>query len=416
MEPLIILLLLAGLFTGYMVARLQIRREWAQLPERISRAISSEEPDLSHPFQAPLLELKHRLKRLESELANAETKFEALMEAVDEGVLCIDGEGTELCANSRLARLLGVAGIGSKPGRSLAEILRDHEAVETVKQLLADSRGGSRTLELGYPRRPMVVQAVRIPGMDCALVTVRDLSEMRRLERSRQELIANISHELRTPLTNIKALVETLRDGAMEDPNVSKEFLERVEVEVDGLSQLVRELLELSLIESGQAPLQIQDTQVADIVEEVVSRLALQARRAGIDLNAELPANMPPVKADPSRLQQVLVNLVHNAIKFTPSGGSVRVGAELQGPNVHVWVADTGIGIAPEDLPRIFERLYKVDRSRSSTGTGLGLAIAKHIVRAHGGEIWAESQQGKGSVFHFTVPVTEEMTDAKGKL
>jgi two-component system phosphate regulon sensor histidine kinase PhoR len=262
----------------------------------------------------------------------------------------------------------------------------------------------------------MDIQVVPIPEVGGAAVIIRDLSEMRRLERSRQELVANISHELRTPLTNIKALVETLLDGAIDDPSVSRGFLEKVEVEVDGLSQLVRELLELSLIESGQAPLEMQDTQVADIVYDVASRLHAQARRASIDLQVQIQDDIPAIKADGRRIQQVLVNLVHNAVKFTPAGGSITVGAEVRDRTVHVWVADTGIGIPDEDLPRIFERLYKVDRSRSSGGTGLGLAIAKHIVKAHGGEIWAESQQGKGSVFHFTIPITQEVSDAKGEL
>ncbi len=392
-----------GLVAGYLLAQGRIRRSLQRWASMLGRALPSELADLPDPLRAAAGEFRERLQRLEAELEQERKRGQAVIDAVAEAVMLLDDQGRVVFSNGQAARLLGTA--QGRTGRTLAEVLRDHEAVDFVRRFLTSTRPAAASFELGSPRRPMVVQVVGIPEARGAVLTVRDLSEMKRLERSRQDLVANISHELRTPLANIKALVETLRDGAVHDPEVSMRFLERMEVEVDGLSQLVRELLELSLIESGQAALEMQEVQMAYIVEEVVARLQAQAVRAGVELLAEVDGGLPLVRADPGRLQQVLVNLVHNAIKFTPSGGRVVVGARFEGHGVHVWVADTGIGIAPEDLPRIFERLYKADRARSSSGTGLGLAIAKHIVRAHGGEIWAESQQGKGSVFHFTVPM-----------
>jgi two-component system phosphate regulon sensor histidine kinase PhoR len=219
--------------------------------------------------------------------------------------------------------------------------------------------------------------------------------------------------------------VDTLRDGAIDDPPAAHHFLDGMETEIDAMTQMVQELLELARIESGKAPLRLRATSVEDIVAVPVRRLFPQAERAGLtmDLDLALPAApvsggeekpLPPVLADLERARQVVVNLVHNAIKFTPAGGRIVVRAGLSevtevggvlNREVVISVADTGVGIPAEDLPRIFERFYKADRARSSGGTGLGLSIAKHIVQAHRGRIWAESVEGKGSAFYFSLPV-----------
>jgi len=181
-----------------------------------------------------------------------------------------------------------------------------------------------------------------------------------------------------------------------------------MDIEVDTLTQMVEELLELSRIESGQAPLRLAPTSVAELVIPPVDRLRPQAERAGLEITVLLPPELPPVVADLDRARLVLTNLVHNAVKFTPPGGRITVAAEPAGDEVILSVQDTGVGIPADDLPRIFERFYKADRARSGGGTGLGLAIAKHIVQGHGGRIWAESAEGQGSTFHFTLPVAVE--------
>ncbi|MGB9594601.1 MAG: sensor histidine kinase, partial [Anaerolineae bacterium] len=209
--------------------------------------------------------------------------------------------------------------------------------------------------------------------------------------------------ELRTPLASLKALVETLRDSATDDPQAARRFLDRMDTELDALIQMVRELLDLSRIESGQVSLAFAPTPIDKIVMPPVERLRLQAERANLSLTVHIPPDIPPVKADAEALHQVLTNLLHNAIKFTPPGGKITVAVQPTESEVVVSVSDTGVGIAAEDLPRIFERFYKADRARSGGGTGLGLAIAKHIVQAHGGRIWAESEEGKGSTFYFTL-------------
>jgi two-component system phosphate regulon sensor histidine kinase PhoR len=199
-----------------------------------------------------------------------------------------------------------------------------------------------------------------------------------------------------------------LRDGALDDPPAAQRFLNRIETEVDALAQMVQELLELSRIESGQVPLRLRPTPVADVVLPPLERLSPQAERANLNMRVALPADLPPVLADAERARQVVTNLVHNAIKFTPAGGQVEIMAEVAGGEVIVSVRDTGVGIPAYDLSRIFERFYKADRARSSSGTGLGLAIAKHIVQAHAGRIWAESVEGQGSTFYFSLPIAQE--------
>ncbi len=221
----------------------------------------------------------------------------------------------------------------------------------------------------------------------------------------RRDLLANVSHELRTPLAAIKAMVETLEDGALEDPPAARDFLARVHRETDGLSHLVEELLQLSRIESGQDKLRLAAVRPADLIAATTERLAPLADRAGVELRATGEPDVPAVLADRERVAQVLVNLIHNALKFTPPGGQVRIAASEGQGEVVFSVADTGVGIAEEDLPRLFERFYKADRARASGGTGLGLAIAKHIVQAHGGRIWAASAgPGQGATFSFSLP------------
>ena len=247
------------------------------------------------------------------------------------------------------------------------------------------------------------------------VILIEDLTELRRLERVRRDFIANISHELRTPLASVRLLAETLEEAIDTDPEKAQIFVERIENEVEHLTDLVSELLELSRIESGQMPMVFEPVEAEQLVREVMARMLPQAQRYRVSMRTEIQQGKTLVAADSKQITRVLVNLVHNAIKFTPSGGVVVIGTQLQpgGKTQNFFVRDTGVGISPEDLPRIFERFYKVNRSRSKMhatgpgggGSGLGLAIARHVVEAHGGRITAESVVGQGSTFAFTLPV-----------
>jgi len=259
-----------------------------------------------------------------------------------------------------------------------------------------------------------------MPGY--TMLLFQNLTQQRFLENVRRDFISNLSHELRTPLASLKALTETLQEGALDDPPAAHRFLQRMDAEVDALSQMVSELLELARIESGRVPLNMQTVSPILVVNNAVERLRLQAERANLEIILECADDLPEILADPPRLEQVFVNLLHNAIKFTPTGGTIflaarqedtgilphlsRVEEDIPAENVLLFsVRDTGIGIQSDDLPRIFERFYKADRARSSGGTGLGLAIARHTVEAHGGKIWAESKEGLGSTFYFYIPL-----------
>jgi two-component system phosphate regulon sensor histidine kinase PhoR len=237
------------------------------------------------------------------------------------------------------------------------------------------------------------------------LIVMQDLTQLRKLEKVRSDFVSNVSHELRTPLASIKALTETLQEGALEDPPAARRFLGRMEIEIDNLTQMVQELLELSKIESGRVPLRRQFISSSEIIDKVVERMQVQAERSGLSLTADYPVDLPQVFADPERIGQVFVNLIHNAIKFTRPGGKIFVHAYSDRGRVVFKVQDDGIGIEPDALQRIFERFYKIDRARSSGGTGLGLSISKHLIESHGGRIWVESEIGKGSAFFFTLPL-----------
>jgi two-component system phosphate regulon sensor histidine kinase PhoR len=235
------------------------------------------------------------------------------------------------------------------------------------------------------------------------LLAAQDLTTVRRLETVRRDFVANVSHELRTPIASLKAMAEALEGGALDEPAAARDFVSRMHREIDELAQLVEELLGLARIEGG-ADLRLERVGGDELVEPVLSRLRPLADRAGVSLELDGRA-ATPVLADRERIGQVLSNLVHNAVKFTPRGGHVSVGTEDGADLVRFVVRDTGIGIAREDLDRIFERFFKAERSRATGGTGLGLAIAKHVVQAHGGSITAESAgPGRGSTFSFTLP------------
>ncbi|MEX0786564.1 MAG: ATP-binding protein, partial [Dehalococcoidia bacterium] len=212
------------------------------------------------------------------------------------------------------------------------------------------------------------------------------------------------SHELRTPLAAIKSVIETLQRGALAEPEAAADFLARADAEADRLVQMVEELLELSRIESGQVPLVRQPVDVSDVLARAVERMRAQAQLNDVGLTLEVSPGLPAITGDGERLERVVLNLLQNAIKFTPAGGSVHVSANREADTVTVRVHDTGEGIDADELPRVFERFYKGDRSRVGAGSGLGLAIVKHTVEAHGGTVGVSSDPGRGSTFTFTIP------------
>jgi two-component system phosphate regulon sensor histidine kinase PhoR len=353
-------------------------------------------------------QMSDRLRGTISMLVEERGRLAAVLDNMADGTVITDGDGHVRLINPAAARILG-AREDAALGRSFAEVARDHRIIDLWQQCRDECE--ERVASVEVARQQPFLQVVVTPLQDAepgaCLVILQDLTRVRRLETVRRDFISNISHELRTPLASLKALADTLRDGALEDPPAAQRFLDRMEVEVDALTQMVQELLELSRIESGQVGFEMAQVPVVNVVRPPVERLRPQAERADLQLSVDLAPDLPPVLADAERMQQVITNLVHNAIKFTPPGGEVAISATAGEGEVIISVRDTGVGIPADDLPRIFERFYKADRARSGGGTGLGLAIAKHIVLAHGGRIWAESVEGRGSTFYVALPLAE---------
>lgn len=333
-------------------------------------------------------------------------RLEAVLASLSDGVVMTDRSGAVLRMNQAAATMLRVDAEESLR-QPFMMVSRDYELATLLRRALERGEASHQTVEVGLGRRLLEATALPVTGgaEELGLMVMRDVTEIRHLEAVRREFVANVSHELRTPLAAIKALVETLEGGAIDDPDVAPDFLSRIVGEVDRLADLVNDLLDLARLESGRLTLRLEDAAPDVLVAAGIQRLVPLIERANLGLDVDVPTDLPRVRADRDRTEQVLLNLVHNAVKFTPPGGKVNVAAIDEGDVVRFSIRDTGAGIPRDELPRLFERFYKADRARRTEGTGLGLAIAKHIVQAHGGTIWAESTVGQGSTFFFTLPV-----------
>ena len=373
-----------------------------QFDQRIPVRSKDETGQLAQAFN----DMSSNLDGLVRDISEERTKLQTVLASMADGVIMTDVEGNIVLANRTSERLFNFRGedVISKP---LIEAVHDHEADEILKLCLSTGQTQTGQFESAISKR--FLRAIAVPIIEGklagALLLLQDLTEVRNLQTMRRELVGNISHELRTPIAGIKAMVETLRDGAIDDKEAAKDFLTRIDGEIDHLSQMVSELTELSRIETGRAELRLSPVNLNLLVKEVIGQLNMLAQRQQVTITTDLSADLPIIKADHDRIRQTLTNLGHNAIKFNHPGGTVTVSTRADAESVAVSVTDTGIGISKEDLPHVFERFYKVDKARPRGGSGLGLAIAKHVVQAHGGRIWAQSEEGKGSTFSFSLPI-----------
>jgi two-component system phosphate regulon sensor histidine kinase PhoR len=389
---------------------------------RLLRAIEQDETDNqtvhsllreAPPEFGPLLYGLHVTQtRLRTALRQREQErgeVGAIFEHMADSVLLLDRQERVVLSNPAAARMLWFP---NPLGRSLPEVTRDAELVELARSVTGDGPRARlvelRSADPTAERRQVQAVATLLPE-GRRLLVLQDISELRRAELARRDFVANVSHELRTPVAALKALVETLAAGALEDPLEGPHFLQRMHVEVDRLAQLVAELLDLARAEAGRLDLRLEICRADDLVREAAERIRPTAAQADLDVEVvldEVQANGLWVCADPHRISQVLTNLLGNASKFTPPHGRIETGARRTAEGVELWVSDTGVGIEPEHVGRVFERFYKIDRARAfGTGTGLGLAIAKHLVLAHGGNIRAESDgPGHGSTFRVILP------------
>lgn len=370
------------------------------LPLRL-RDTSDEISQLSLTFDILSNQIVSQIAALKDE----RTKLETILENMADAVIMVDENDQVSIINSSALRLFRIDH-SSSVQKSIVEVVRNHQIVDLCKKCKSTNKNQEEFLELQSTKTFVQAYAIPLPliGPGNILLVFHDLTRTHHLETIRQDFISNISHELRTPLASIKALIETLQEGALEDAPAANRFLSQMEREVDNLTQMVQELLELARIESGKVPLYKKAIRPDDLINSAYSRMKLQAERAGLTIQLSVSDDLSSVNADSARISQVLLNIIHNAIKFTPPGGEITLSAFNRQNDVVFLVKDNGVGISPANLTRIFERFYKTDRSRSGGGTGLGLSISRHLVEAHGGRIWAESSEGVGSSFFFSIP------------
>ncbi|MCS7172808.1 MAG: cell wall metabolism sensor histidine kinase WalK [Armatimonadetes bacterium] len=405
-------------FFGFRIAR-SIARPLKEL-ERAAEALSRGEYTRTVPatdrdevgrLGLAFNRLGQRLRQTIEDIRAERNRLEAVLAAIRDAVVAIGPRGEIQLYNRAAEELLGLRpeALGRPVeevlgGSPLAVMLREAAVGRVLSEELVLPGQGSRVAEVSTS--PIRGGAGQFEG---AVAVVRDVTELRRTERMRRELIANVSHELRTPLTSIKGFAETLLAGALHDARHARKFLEIIELEANRLMKLVDDLLELSRLETKGVTFELRPVDLDRVCRGVVERTLPRAEEAGIQMcyTGEGPLM---VLADPDRVEQILTNLVDNALKFTPEGGEIRVQARREGAEGVVTVQDTGRGIPPDDLPHIFERFYRAERSRTRRegGSGLGLAIAKHLVEMQGGRIWATSQPEQGSAFCFSLPLVPE--------
>lgn len=411
---LFLLFLLLATLVWIAIRYLSLRRQMREYSRILRQAANEGLSVLAQPPNLTELEnlstaVKALVTSLNAQLTSVDSnraRLAAVLDQMTDGVLIASEEGRIQFANPAAENLFGKGLVD----RSVPEALRNHQLIQAWQRSQELDEMQVETAEI--PARRHFLQLIVIPDQHApggSLLVVQNLTRIRRLETIRRDFISNISHELRTPLASLKALTETLQDGALSDPEAAPRFIGRIATEVDALTQMAQELLDLSRIESGQVELQRKPVAPKRLLTSAAERMRMQAERAGLSLHVDCPPNLPKVHADGPRIEQVLVNLIHNAVKFTPPGGDVFLSAEILSIGeagecaIRFAVRDSGIGIPADDVPRIFERFYRVDKSRSGGGTGLGLSISRHLVESHGGEIWAESREGEGSTFYFTL-------------
>jgi two-component system phosphate regulon sensor histidine kinase PhoR len=363
--------------------------------------------------QDELAELGHALDRLAGSLASTLGELRAerdlqkrILEAMQEGVAVVNRDGRVVLVNPALRAMLLLA--GDAVGKLLIETVRHAQLDDLL--VAARESADSTPLEIELPGlkpRRVLAHASPLSGDDEGLLVVFvDVTELRRLESLRRDFVANASHELRTPIAAVRSATETLRGGALDEPDAAVRFVDIIERNAQRLQSLVEDMLELSKLESNEFKLKRERVELGSVVPIVLALFRERAEKKGVRLAAELPREATAVVGDARALEHVLSNLVDNAVKYCPRGARIMVRATLEGDRVKLVVADDGPGIAPEHLPRVFERFYRVDagRSRELGGTGLGLSIVKHMVEAMRGRVSVDSEVGRGSTFIVSLP------------
>jgi two-component system, OmpR family, phosphate regulon sensor histidine kinase PhoR len=381
---------------------------------------SADSSDDFADLASALNEMAARVDRTIRSLSGERNQSSAILRSMVEGVAVIDADERIVFSNRAFSEILNLESAHIE-GRPVIEIVRNTDLLELIHRVLQGGEGSSSNIAIGIvQQRNFSATAAPVLPLDAgahaaqqaefrkptgAVVVLHDVTELRRLERVRQDFVANVSHEFKTPLTAIQGFAETLLGGAIDDPTNNRRFLEIIRDHAARLASLTNDLLKLARIEAGKLEVEFVPVSFLEVVESCEETTLLKARRKEISFETEIAGDLPAVRGDRGLLHEVLQNLLDNAIQYTPAGGKIVVNARGNAHEVVVTVSDTGIGVPIADQERIFERFYRVDaaRSREAGGTGLGLSIAKHIVEAHGGHLWVESEVGRGSKFSFSL-------------
>jgi two-component system, OmpR family, phosphate regulon sensor histidine kinase PhoR len=422
----LVVLLSGGLvsfaFARIFAARVQRLQRFSQrIAEGDFRPLLREGPrDELSDLADSLNQTAARLDREIRLLSGERNRSSAILRSMVEGVAVIDAEERLVFYNRAFSEIL-IVDSANADGRPLIEVVRNSDLVGLIRRALRGDEGLQSDITMGITQtRSFSITAAPVKALDApvsgreprvkpsgAVVVLHDVTELRRLERVRQDFVANVSHEFKTPLTAIQGFAETLLAGALDDPENNRRFLEIIRNHAIRLARLTNDLLKLARIEAGKMEVEFSSVGLLELIEGCTETTLLKANRKEITLEITVPPQLPAVRGDAALLHDVLQNLLDNAIQYTPAGGHISVIATAGPREAIITVADTGIGIPLAESERIFERFYRVDaaRSREAGGTGLGLSIAKHIVEAHGGKLWVESTVGQGSKFSFSLPL-----------
>lgn len=367
-------------------------------------AVKSEDEigNLTRTFNYMAAELKKTL----SEISSEKNKVETILNYMADGVMAFDLKGVAIHANPAARKLLG-NDVVNHPFRKFADKVGLDVKIEDIVYFEESPvRESDTIIDDMYVKVYFAVFTDTNKKPEGIIVVLHDATEQQKLDSMRREFVANVSHELRTPITSIKSYTETLMDGALEDPETSKRFLNVIDSEADRMTRLVKDLLQLSRLDNQQMSWKMEEVSLDIMVKEIVERLQIEAIRKNQKLESYVIGDIPAISADKDRMEQVVVNLISNSIKYTPENGEITIYVGIIYNDVYIKVTDTGMGIPSESLSRVFERFYRVDkaRSRDMGGTGLGLSIAKEIVQAHGGIIGITSEVGKGTEVTVKMP------------
>lgn len=434
----LLILLLGGaaslIYFRRLAGRIERLTEFShRIAEGDFRALPAEGPrDELSALALALNETAVRLNKSIQSLSGERNRSSAILRSMVEGVAVIDSRERLVFANRAFSESLSL-NPAQIEGRAVIEVVRNSDLVTLIRRALTGEEGLRTDISVGLiQQRTFSVSAAPVQAMEGsaadagsaeltsvsarekpsgAVVVLHDVTELRRLERVRQDFVANVSHEFKTPLTAIQGFAETLLAGALEDPEHNRRFLEIIRDHATRLAALTNDLLKLARIEAGQLEVDLGSVNLLELVERSAETSVMKAMQKQIAFQTDVPPDLPSAKGDASLLREVLQNLLDNAIQYTPSGGRITVSARADDREAVITVEDTGIGIPVVDQERIFERFYRVDaaRSREAGGTGLGLSIAKHIIEVHGGRLWVESEVGHGSKFSFSLALADSV-------